>query len=198
MYTGSRVTDAVRYHQVRGELNCAVRIVRSRQPEACRWREAVYRVNTGTSRLEGLCRARIEEPLREAVMDLPDQTLQYEVVIDADATGVDLDRGEILPTRTVGEVRRMVFLTGVSPHVLQGHVRLPSDLQALVPVAPVVRFSRRMADLHHREALAIRQTIPSSSLWLSDEDIQQKARVERNLHHARAWSGLAQALLHAA
>src|SRR5687768_3181257 len=104
MYDGSRVTDAVEYWRRRGELKGAVSIVRKRLPEHFRWRRAVNVVSQAAGALVGRERMRIEEPVREIVLDLPDEVLRREVVIDARRFGVDLDRGEVLRPRTVGEI----------------------------------------------------------------------------------------------
>ena len=70
MYDGSRVTDAVDYWKRREELKRAVSVVRAREPERFRWRRAVASVSESTGPLRGLTRARIEEPIRELVLDL--------------------------------------------------------------------------------------------------------------------------------
>src|SRR5687768_14269646 len=96
MFDGSRVTDAVDYWQRRAELKPAVHIVRTRVPERFRWRKAVANIAQGLSPLRGRDRMRLEEPVRELVIDLEDTALRREVVLDARRVGVDLDRGEVL------------------------------------------------------------------------------------------------------
>jgi hypothetical protein len=146
MYDGSRVTDAVEYWRRRGELKGAVSIVRNRHPERFRWRRAVGTVTQATGTLLGRDRARIEEPVREIVLDLEDGALQREVVIDARRFGVDLDRGEVLPRRTLGDLQRIAFLAGADLSRVTRHVRLPDDREAPVDTAAVIVVGRALGD----------------------------------------------------
>jgi hypothetical protein len=54
----------------RGELRGAVSIVRHRAPERFRWRRAVGLVSQTAGVLLGRDRMRVEEPIRELVLDL--------------------------------------------------------------------------------------------------------------------------------
>ena len=75
MYPGARITDVVSYHAQRGEMRGAVRIVRERPAERFRWRKAVAGVNKIAGALRGMERMRVEEPVREVVLDLSDRGL---------------------------------------------------------------------------------------------------------------------------
>ena len=82
MSAGVRVTDEVSFWQRRGDLRRAVRVVRERTPERLRWRAAVSSVTEQAGGLSGSERVRIEEPVREVVLDLQDKILRREVVIE--------------------------------------------------------------------------------------------------------------------
>lgn len=179
MYSGARVTDAVQLYQRRGELAGGVRIVRGRSPERFRWRAAVEGLTSNAGRLRGKPRMRVEEPIREMVIDLPDFELRREVVLDARKGGVDLDRGEVLPIRTMGDVRRFAFLTGTDMDRVQRYVRLPTDFAAPVDTAGVVLVGRAYAGVHRRRA---------QQLWLRlpDEDGPDQFRMHHRIMAARA------------
>src|SRR5262245_41429195 len=136
--SGVRVTDEVNFWRTRGELRRAVRIVRTRKPERLRWRAALASVTESAGPLRGLGRARIEEPVRELVLDLDDRILRREAVLDARRHGVDLDRGEILPMRTRWDLKRSAFLIGVDHEILGHYVKLPADFARRIDPAGVV------------------------------------------------------------
>lgn len=162
MYDGSRVTDAVEYWQRRGELKGALGIVRGRKPERFRWRRAVGTLSRSAGGLLGRDRARIEEPVRELVIDLGDDVLRREVVIDARRWNVDLDRGEVLPRRSLGELSRMAFLAGVDLSRVARHVRLPDDREAPVDTAAVIVVGRALGEHHKTRAHRLLLQVPDS------------------------------------
>ena len=106
MFDGARVTDAVDYHARRGEMRGAVRVVRTRVPERFRWRAAVAEVTGVAGSLRGLERMRVEEPVREIVLDLSDDSLQREVVLDARRRGVDRQAQSVGGSPASGEAGR--------------------------------------------------------------------------------------------
>jgi len=172
MVGGSRVTDAVDFYKRRGELRGAVRAVRTRVPERLRWRSAVGSLTQAAGGLRGHDRMRVEEPVREVVIEVPDRKLQREVVLDARRHGVDLDRGELFPERTVSDFRRMAFLTGTDVSRVQRYVTIPEDFFAPVDAAAVVIVGRAWADYHRRRA---------RKLWLELPD--PDGPVPFRLHH---------------
>lgn len=197
MYEGTRVTDAVSFHARRGELPGAVRVVRHRVPERFRWRHAVAGVNKVASKLRGIDRMRIEEPIRELVLDLSDDNLQREVVLDARRVGVDLDRGEILPHMTLADLRRLSYLAGVDVRRIGRFTKLPNDFEDSIDTAACVVVGRALAD-HHRAR--------AHKLWLSVPDPDGPSSLRK--HHrlmlknaegcrleAERWSALSKALL---
>ncbi len=177
---GSRVTDVVEYHHRREEKRHAVRVVRHRCPDKFRWRWAVARVSAGVGKTAGLERSRLEEPVREMVLDLPDAVLQREVVLDARRHRVDLDRGEILPPTTRGDLHRVAFLTGVDVDAMRRYVVIPDDWGAPVETAGLVVVGRAFATHHRRRA----------HVAAADE-----ARAFAELDQARRWTALSRALL---
>jgi hypothetical protein len=162
MFDGSRVTDAVDYWQRRAELKPAVHIVRTREPERFRWRKAVASIAQGLSPLRGRERMRVEEPVRELVVDLEDAGLRREVVLDARRVGVDLDRGEVLVHRTLGEARRLATIAGTDLSRVKKHVRLPDDDGAPIDTAAVVVVGRALGDYYRTKAQRLLLSIPDS------------------------------------
>lgn len=146
MFEGARITDAVEYWKLRDELAPAVRLVRNRNPERFRWRKAVANMMVTAGSLDGIKRMRVEEPVREVVLDLSDTDLKREVVLDARKSGVDLDRGEILPHRTAAEVRMIAELTGVRLDLLEKYVSLPKNLNDEVNTGSIVVVARGLAE----------------------------------------------------
>src|SRR5436309_15990298 len=110
MSQGARVTDEIDFYRRRGQLQNTVRVIRARTPERLRWRAGVACVTQIAGSLRGRERMRIEEPVRELVLDLEDRMLRRETVLDARRSGVDLDRGEVLPRLTRWDLRRNAFL----------------------------------------------------------------------------------------
>lgn len=197
MYSGARVTDAVDFYQRRGEPTGGVRIVRARSPERFRWRSAVGKLTTQAGRLRGKPRMRLEEPVREMVIDLPDLELRREVVLDARKGGVDLDRGEVLPMRTMGDVRRFAFLAGADMDRVQRYVRLPTDFGAPVDLAGVVLVGRAYSGLHRRRAQQLWLRLPDADgpeeFRLHHRIMAERARREAQL--AERWNAFARALV---
>lgn len=198
---GARVTDAVDYYRGRGHVRGVVRVVRQRQPEKFRWRAAVGKVTAIAGNLRGRDRMVVEEPIREVVLDLGDTVLRREIVLDARRNNVDLDRGEVLPPHTMGDLRRMAFLVGADVRQIEKYVALPEDFLAPIDTAAVVLVGRAFGDLHRKRA---------QRLWLElpDPDAPGRAREGFRLHHkymaeraekdadlAKRWTALARALV---
>jgi len=179
MYDGSRVTDAVDYWKRREELKRAVSIVRARQPERFRWRKAVANVAESTSPLRGITRARIEEPVREIVLDLGDDVLKREVIIDARRVGVDLDRGEVLPRKTLAEIRSAARTFGIDLARVARHLRMPSDGLAMVDLAGVIVVGRALGDHFRGRAQRLLLSVP-------DPDGPEQLRMHHRIMMDRA------------
>ncbi len=194
---GARVTDAVSFFHRRGEVRGAVRILRNRVPERFRWRNAVANMTAAAGQLRGTDRMLIEEPIREIVLDMDDLDLRREVVLDARRNRVDLDRGEVLPRRTLLEMRRLAFMTRADVGLVARYVKLPEDLSAPIDTAAVVLVGRALADAHRRRA---------QRLWLEmpDADAEEPMRLhhrymanraEHDAKLASRWSTFAQELV---
>lgn len=199
MYDGSRVTDAVEYWRRRGELKGAVWVVRSRQPERFRWRRAIGSVSQDVGGLYGRERFRIEEPMRELVIDLHDRTLRREIVLDARRAGVDFDRGEVLPTRTLAEVRGLAEEASTNLSLVGRHTRLPEDPGALVDVAAVVVVSRALADHYRTRSQRLLLQVPDSD-GPEEQRLHHRIMIERAAEDRRAaqnWGGFARTMLDA-
>lgn len=179
MYDGSRITDAVEYWRRRGELKGAVGIVRGRKPERFRWRRAIGAVSQSASALAGRDRARIEEPIREVVLDLDDDVLKREIVIDARRWNVDLDRGEVLKRRTIADVQRLGFLSGIDLARVARHVRLATDREAPVDAAAVIVVGRALGDHYKTRAQRLLLQVP-------DEDGPEPHRLHHRIMIERA------------
>jgi hypothetical protein len=161
MFRGSRITDVAHTLSQRGEMRSAVRIVRQRAPERFRWRAAVATVNGAARNLRGIERLRVEEPIREVVLDLSDDFLRREVVLDARKVGIDLDRGEVLSRFTLGQLLQMTVHEGAPLAHLARYTSLPSDPTAPIDTAACVVVARILAEHHRRRA---------HQLWLSVPD----------------------------
>ena len=194
---GSRVTDAVGFHSRRGEIRGAVRVVRARIPERFRWRKAVAGVNRVAGGLRGMDRMRIEEPIRELIIDLPDEVLRREVILDARRAGVDLDRGEVLPQLTLADLRRLSFLAGVDVRRFDRHMTLPGDFAAPVDTAACVVVGRALSDHHRKRAHKLWLSVPDPDgpVKLMKHHHYMLERAERDRADAERWSALSAALL---
>lgn len=194
---GARITDAIEYFAQRANDRGAVHTVQSRHPDSYRWRKAVARLSQVAGVREGRQRMRIEEPVREVVVDLDDTLLRREVVLDARRFRVDLDRGEILPQRTVGALRRVAFLTQTPVESIGRYVRLPADWEAPVDVAGIVLVGRALADRYRARAQQTWLSIPPG-LGRERMPEDQRAlvdRAERDVAMAQRWEALTKALL---
>ena len=195
---GARVTDAVDFLRRRGEPRTAVRAVRKRAPDKFRWRDAVSVLTATAGVRRGRDRMFIEEPIREVVIDLPDYLLRREVVLDARRNHVDLDRGELLPRHTIGDLRRTSFLIGTDLSRVQRYVKLPDGFDAPIDTAAVVLVGRALAKLHHKRAQKLRLQLPVPDGPEGFFELQHSAmadRAERDAEEATRWAALARALL---
>ena len=196
MGAGVRVTDEVSFWQKRGDLRRAVRVVRDRTPERLRWRAAVSSVTELTGTLTGSERSRVEEPVREVVLDLHDKILRREVVIDARRFGVDFDRFEILPVRTRWDLTRTAYLTGVEPELIERYLPLPADFGQPIDTAGVAVISRALASTHKQRADKLVERVGSlhgRSLAKHEQIMLDRAEHERD--RARRWAALCKTLL---
>ena len=157
---GVRVTDVVDFFRRRGELRGAVKAVRKRDPDRFRWRSGVGGVTASTAGLIGRERMRVEEPIREMVLDLPDAALQREVVLDARRYGVDLDRGEVMPRRSGWDLNRISYLTGTDLGAVRRYLALPADPSAPIDTSGVVLVGRALAGHHRKRAQRIWLELP--------------------------------------
>ncbi|MFO0694968.1 MAG: hypothetical protein U0230_15525 [Polyangiales bacterium] len=194
---GSRVTDAVEYYKQRGENRFAFRAVRDRGPDKFRWRNAVSSLTQTIGVLRGHTRIRLEEPVREMVLDVDDGILRREVVLDARRHRVDLDRGEILPVRTMGDLRRTAFLAGTNLDLVRRYVRLPDDYEAPIDTAGVVLVGRAMCEQYRKRAQQLMLEVP-----LVDEParltVRQRsilAQAESDGSESSRWAALSRTLL---
>lgn len=194
---GARVTDAVQYLSSRGEPRGAVRIIRERYPDKFRWRRALASVSSAVGRLRGRDRMRVEEPMREVVLDLYDDVLREECVIDARRFNVDLDRGEVLPTHTMGDLRRYAFLAGTDVRTVERYVKLPDDFAAPIDTAACVLVGRAMAGHHRQRAQRLWLELPDpdgGEPWRSHHR-HMADRANRDSDLARRWGALAKTLV---
>ncbi|MCA9602876.1 MAG: hypothetical protein R3A78_12730 [Polyangiales bacterium] len=193
---GARITDAVNYYQQKGELRGAVRAIRNREPERLRWRSAVGALTQSAGRMRGIDRMRVEEPIREVVLDMHDDRLRTEIVLDARRNGVDFDRGEVLPVRTMGDLRRYAFLTRVDLRMVHRYVKLPLDFHRRVDVAGVVIVGRAMAHHHRQRAHRLWLELPDPDgpeIWMPDHRAMNQ-RAEWEMKQAERWTAFAKAV----
>src|SRR5687768_5861950 len=196
MLPGARVTDAVDWYRRRGDARRSVKIVRARQPERFRWRMAVAGCSVEAALRLGRDRLVIEEPIRELILDLDDRFLRREVVLDARKVGVDLDRGEVLPFRTMGDLRRIAFLVGTEVGHVARHLPLPGDFSAPIDVAGAVLVGRAYAEAHRKRAQSLWLQLPDPDgperYRLHHRIMDERARTDADL--SRRWAALAKAL----
>lgn len=183
MHDGSRITDAVDYWRRREDLKPAVRVVQNRAPERFRWRKAVANLSCAVGPMRGKDRMRLEEPVRELVIDLEDGALRREVVLDARKAGVDLDRGEVLIQRTLAEVKQFADRAGTDLQRVARHVRLPSDLGAGIDTAAVVVVGRALGDYYRTKAQRLLLSVPDPDgpevLRLHQRIVLERADLDR-------------------
>ena len=197
MISGGRITDEVEYYRSRREVRYIVRAVTQRPPERLRWRTATAVATAIAGRLAGLERMRVEEPVRELVLDLEDRILRREVALDARYNGVDLDRGEILPGHNMWDLRRTAYLTGVDLGVLGHHVRLPADYSQRIDTAAVVLVSRALSNLHGNRAqkLLMRVSGRNGNGPLMRYEQMMLDRAEYDAEIARRWAALGKTMV---
>jgi hypothetical protein len=196
MSQGARVTDEIDFYRRRGQLQNTVRVIRARTPERLRWRAGVAAVTEIAGKLRGRERMRIEEPVREIVLDLDDRILRRESVLDARRVGVDLDRGEVLPWLTRWDLRRNAFLTGVDHLSIAPYVRLPDEYSAPIDTAAVVLISRALADAHKKRADRLVARLPTDEgAVLARHEQYMFERAQRDKDLARRWIALAKVMV---
>ncbi len=195
--SGMRVTDAVTYFRQRGELRGSVQIVRTRSPDRLRWRSAVGFVTAAAAPLLGRERLRVEEPVREVILDLPDATLRREVVLDARKVGLDLDRGEVLPLHTVGDLGRLAFMTGTDVSQMRRYVRLPDDFFATIDTAGAAVVARALAEFHRVRAHRLLLSLPDPDAKEPRQRHQvfMAERAETESDASVRWAALAKSLV---
>ncbi|MDH5674262.1 MAG: hypothetical protein OEZ06_19065 [Myxococcales bacterium] len=197
MSAGARITDEVNFFRKRGELRKAVRVVRTRSPERLRWRAAVSSVTASAAALQGVDRFRVEEPVRELVLDLDDRILRRETVLDARRYGIDLDRGEVMPARTGWDLKRTAYLTGVNHELVGRYLPLPADYSSPIDTSGVVVVARAIAAGHKSRSDRLVQRVSADGkedLARHEQMMLERARHERDL--ARRWGALSKALIH--
>jgi len=200
MSNGARVTDEIEFYKRKGQLQQTVRVIRARRPERLRWRMGLSSVTQIAGTLRGRARMRIEEPVRELVLDLPDRLLRREAVLDARRHGVDLDRGEVLPHLTRWDLRRSAFLIGVDHLALAPYMRLPEEYSAPIDTAAAVLISRAFATAHKTRSERLLRTLTPASTQPKDaprirlEQVRLE-RGERDRDLASRWMVLAKVLV---
>ncbi len=193
---GARITDAVAHFRTRGNYRSAVKLVRARKPERLRWRAAVSGLTLDAGQRRGRDRMHIEEPLRELVLDMSDIILQREVVLDARLHRVDLDRGEILPRWTFGDLRRLSFLAQTDLTLLQRYVSLPNHYDALIDTAAVVLAGRSFANVFRQRAQRLWLSVPDQEGPLAKPEQHRfvLVRADQEAELARRWGALSKTL----
>jgi hypothetical protein len=197
MKTGARVTDEVNYFRRQGQPRNTVRVVRIREPERLRWRTAVASVTQMAGQLRGRDRTVVEEPLREIVLDLGDRILRRETVLDARRNGVDLDRGEVLPTHSMWDLRRTAFLAGVEVDSLARYLKLPADYEKSIDTAGVVLIGRALSNVHRSRAQKLLVRVPEhdSGRELMRHEQYMIERAKHEIDVGRRWAALSKALV---
>jgi hypothetical protein len=161
-----------------------------------RWRAGVAAVTQIAGGLRGRERMRIEEPIREILLDLDDRLLRRETVLDARRVGVDLDRGEVLPQLTRWDLRRNAFITGVDHMALAPYMHLPEEYSAPIDTAAAVLISRALSDAHKKRADRLIARLPSAlEAALARHEHYMLERSERDKDQARRWASLARVLV---
>lgn len=196
MTAGARITDAVGHFRTRGNWKSAVKLVRGRQPERLRWRAAVGALTSDAGRMAGSDRMRVEEPIRELVLDLDDGFLQREIILDARLHRVDLDRGEILPRWTVSDLRRLAHIARADVNLLQRYVALPTSFEAAIDTAAVVLAGRAFSNMFRQRAQKLWLRVPDQEgpepVMLHHRYMLQRA--EQDAEMGRRWGALAKTL----
>jgi hypothetical protein len=194
---GARITDAVGHFRGRGNFKSAIKLVRSRTPERLRWRAAIGALTCDAGRMLGGDRWRVEEPIRELVLDLDDPFLQREVVLDARLHRVDLDRGEVLPRWTMGDLHRLSYLARTELDLLRRYVALPGAFDAPIDTAAVVLAGRAFANMLRERAERLWLSVPDQDgpgpQMLHHRYILERA--DRDAEGSRRWAALAKTLV---
>lgn len=194
---GARITDAVKYFGRKGNARGAVGVIRQRRPDKYRWKRAVSVLNRAAAPLEGIRRARIEEPVREVVVELPDVELQQEIVLDARRFNVDLDRGELLPHFVMGDLRRFAYLVGVDVDVIDRYVEIPEGFFAPIDTAGCALVARAMSNKHKKAAERLWLELPheeTRALRTPSQDLMAE-QAQGQVEKSRRWDALAATLL---
>lgn len=196
MAAGARITDAVSHFRTRGNFRSAVKLVRAREPERLRWRAAIAALTLDAGGMRGNERMYLEEPIREMVLDLDDNILQREVVLDARLHRVDLDRGEILPRWTFGDLRRLAFLAHADLTLLQRYVALPSTFDEPIDTAAVVLAGRSFSSVFRQRAERLWLSVPDRDMPGPQLDHHRfmLERADQEAEHSRRWGALAKTL----
>lgn len=197
MITGARVTDEVNYFRRQGQPRNTVRVVRVREPERLRWRSAVASVTEMAGQMRGRERLVVEEPLREVVLDLGDRILRRETVLDARRNGVDLDRGEVLPSHSMWDLKRTAFLAGVEVDTLARYLKFPLDYAKPIDTAGVVLIGRALSNVHRSRAQKLMIRVPAHETG-RDLMRHEQYMIDRAKHEAdvgRRWAALSKALV---
>lgn len=196
MAVGARITDEVDGFRRVGDLCGAVRALRRRRPERLRWRAAAASMTAAAVHCQGLTRARIEEPIREMILDMDDRILRRETVLDARRVGLDLDRGEVLPVHSRWELKRSAFLVGVDHELLGRYMQLPGEFTQLIDTAGAVLLARSFATAlsSRAERLETRVTYTGAANGLPHEQaLLKRAAFERE--QAQRWAALSKVLV---
>ena len=192
MGASGRITDEVEGFRRMGDLRNAVRVVRSRRPERLRWRSAVASMTQEAAGRRGNSRVFIEEPIREIVLDMDDRILRRETVLDARRVGVDLDRGEVLPSHTRWDLKRTAYLVGVDHEMVGRYTALPSEFDDPIDTGAVVLVSRSLAHYFAERAEKLRAAQSTAPLAIRQQLFADRLQVERD--QARRWAALSRAL----
>ena len=192
MAAGARITDAVTHYRAGGNFRGAVRLVRAREPERLRWRAAVAALMQDASRMDGRDRMRIEEPIRELVLALDDVILRREVVLDARLHRIDLDRGEVLPRWTVGDLRRLAFLAQTDLALLHRYVPLSDAFDSMIDTAAVVLAGRALSNVYRQRAQ--RHWAGGADAGLATLELHRE-RARADVALSQRWSALAKTLI---
>lgn len=192
-----RVTDEVDHYRRRGEIRGLVRTIRKRPPERLRWRTAMSVVTQIAGGLSGHKRMRLEEPIRELVLDLRDKILRREATLDARRNGVDLDRGEVLPAHTMWDLKRTAFLTGVELDKLTRYIDLPEDFSRPIDTGAIVIIGRALSNMHWSRSQRLLFRIPKQDeknhLMRHEQYMLDRANYDAEL--ARRWAALSKSML---
>lgn len=150
----------------------------------------------------GLARARIEEPIREMILDMDDRILRRETVLDARRVGLDLDRGEVLPLHSRWDLKRSAFLVGVEHDLLGRYMELPEDYTRPIDTSGAVLLSRAFANALSARADRLVSRVPQDAGGLVGAEAlrrHQRLLLERAAYEreqAQRWVALSQVLVH--